>query len=72
MDLEEMEARREAALRHLEETIQEIGPVAEQTPGLVREPLLEAIKKADEAGEEIRNIKFGNGTMMVGRVVCKR
>lgn len=58
MNFEEMEERRKVALRKLEEAVQEIGPIADETPGIVREPLLQAIEQIDGAGEEIKQIRF--------------
>jgi len=62
MKTKEMEARREVALQHLEEAVQEIGPLVEESPGIVREPLLEVIKRIDEAGREFRRIAFNENT----------
>lgn len=57
-----MEARRKAALGHLEKAVQELGPVVEASPGgIVREPLLFVIDELNRTGSELRNIEFETG-----------
>lgn len=58
MDSSEMEGRRQAALEALQDAVDELGPITDQTRHAIREPVLDAIDDIYEAGNELKALDF--------------
>jgi len=58
MDIGEMERRRTKALEALQDGIDLLGPIVDESTGKIREPVIEVLDQAYEAGEELKEIRF--------------
>jgi hypothetical protein len=58
MDVQEMERRREAALAALQDVIDYLGPITDEAPGRVREPVLELVDGIYRIGEDLKALRF--------------
>jgi hypothetical protein len=58
MDVQEMERRREAALAALQDVIDYLGPMTDEAPGIVREPILEIVDRVYKVGKDLKDILF--------------
>lgn len=57
MDPSEVEWRRSAALEALQDAIDQLGPITDETRSAIREPVLHIIGLIGTAGEELQNLE---------------
>lgn len=58
MDVTEMERRRTVALDALQDAIDALGPITDQSRHSIREPVLEVISGIEAAGSDLKELEF--------------
>lgn len=58
MNKREMNKRRRAALVAIDEAIQQLGPITDETKWLIREPLCEIISTLYDMGDELNKLSL--------------
>lgn len=58
MDPSEMKGRRQAALEALQDAVDQLGPITDQTRHAIREPVLDAIDDIYDVGDELKALDF--------------